>query len=333
MGNQNIIELNGQRYDARTGAIITSTPVASTKKTKPAKLAPGQSMDGFARAPKKSLQHRRPEKSKTLMRTVVSKPQTKATKPDTAQKHAAATPDATPKRNLGQTTRAAHIPKSPLVSKFGSAVTSASQVSPAPKAHSAPTTETASKTKSITDQALARAVAHDDVSPKAKKTRIHARVAHKLRVSPRLVSGALFAFAFIALGGFFMYQNIPGLTMRLAAARSGVDGSLPGYQPAGFRLNGSIAYKPGQITIHYKSNSDDRNFRISQSASQWDSQSLLDNFVAVNRRDYQTIQDKGKTVYIYENSNATWVDAGIWYKIEGQSSLNSNQLLSIAASL
>lgn len=121
--------------------------------------------------------------------------------------------------------------------------------------------------------------------------------------------------------------------MKLAASRSGVNGSLPSYQPAGFSLNGAVAYRPGQITINYKSNSDDRGFKVNQSASQWDSKTLLDDFVAINRNDYQTIQDKGKTVYIYDNNNATWVDSGIWYRIEGDSSLSSEQLLRIASSL
>lgn len=121
--------------------------------------------------------------------------------------------------------------------------------------------------------------------------------------------------------------------MRLAASRAGVPGTLPNYQPSGFGMSGPIQYKAGQITIHYKSRSDSRAFHINQRSSEWDSATLLDQFVATNRRSYQTYQDNGKTIYIYDNDNATWVDGGIWYQIEGNSSLNSDQLLRLAASM
>jgi hypothetical protein len=120
--------------------------------------------------------------------------------------------------------------------------------------------------------------------------------------------------------------------MRVASARSGVHGSLPGYQPAGFGLNGAISYKPGQITVSYKSTSDNRSFQITQSVSSWNSDTLRDSYVATNHPSYQMVNPKGKTVYLYD-SNATWVDGGIWYRVEGDSQLNSDQLQNIANSL
>src|SRR5690606_14642926 len=106
----------------------------------------------------------------------------------------------------------------------------------------------------IIAQGLANATSHEQ--PKLKKPRVHKRVAKKLRIEPKIVSAASFVFAFLLIGGFFVYQNIPGLTMRLATSRAGVAGQLPSYQPAGFEINGGIAYRPGQIVINYRSNSD-----------------------------------------------------------------------------
>lgn len=330
MGKEHIIELNGQRYDARTGAIVTATPMPPSKK--PARTpSTARTMDGFSRAPKHALPHRQPEKSKTLMRTVVSKPITPPTH-HTPAVHPLVKPSPSATHSL--TKHATNVPKSPLVDHFRRDVVSAPHHVKAvehPHVSNPLISSTAAKSSDPVHTALAIANSHQQ--PKHKKPRLSGRVARRLKVSPRVVSGASFAFAFLLIGGFFAYQNIPGLTMRLAAARSGVHGKLPSYQPAGFSLNGSIAYQPGQITINYKSNSDNRNFKVSQSSSQWDSQSLLENYVALNRRDYQTVQDKGKTVYIYDDSNATWVDGGIWYRVEGDSNLNSDQLLHIAASL
>jgi len=108
---------------------------------------------------------------------------------------------------------------------------------------------------------------------------------------------------------------------------------MPSYKPGGFALSGPITYSTGKISVSYQSNSDNRSYRVTQSNSAWNSETLLDNFVAVNRRAYQTFQDRGKTIYIYDGSNATWVDRGVWYQIEGASSLSSDQLLRIANSL
>lgn len=166
----------------------------------------------------------------------------------------------------------------------------------------------------------------------AKKTKRH-KIAKALRISPRAVSMSSFVLAGLLLGGFFVYQNIPNMAMKLASTRSGVSASLPDYKPAGFVMSGPIQYSAGKISVNYHSNTDDRAYEVTQSASEWNPDSLLDNYVATNNRSYQTFQDRGRTIYIYEDSNATWVNKGVWYKIEGKSALNSDQLLRIANSL
>lgn len=134
--------------------------------------------------------------------------------------------------------------------------------------------------------------------------------------------------------GFFAYQNAPNLSMRLASARAGLEGSLPSYSPAGFGLQGGVSYKPGQIELSYSSHSDDRSYKIIQSTSSWNSETLVQNYEPLTQNsNYQTIPNKGKTVYVYNGSNATWVDAGVWYRIEGDSKLSSDQLLNVADSL
>ena len=232
------------------------------------------------------------------------------------------------------------IPQSNLIRRFNNDVAPSPKHTskthhPIPNTHIArlqavATTTTAAITNPLS-RGLAEATSHEEV--KSKKPRHHVRIAHKLRISPRALSTSSFIIAALFVMGFFVYQNLPNLNMRLASIKAGVRGTLPSYQPAGFGLFGNISYKPGQVTIGYKSHSDDRNFKITQSASSWDSTSLLDNFVATSHKDYQTVQDRGKTIYIYDDSNATWVDGGIWYKVEGNSELNSDQLINLASSL
>jgi hypothetical protein len=179
--------------------------------------------------------------------------------------------------------------------------------------------------------AIDNATSHQQTSPKRSSKR--QKIARALRVSPRTLSFGSFILAGVLLSGFFIYQNIPNMAMRVASARSGVSASMPGYKPAGFALNGPIQYSAGKISINYKSTTDERSYAVKQSSSEWNDEALLDNFVAAERRPYQTYQDDGKTIYIYNDNNATWVDDGVWYQVEGESSLNSDQLLRIANSL
>lgn len=271
------------------------------------------------------------------MRTAVKKP---------ATSHAAHNPARLPHLQPSASVVGAHttplpkaVHKSTLIRRFSDMTSpqSAKTVVAAPKAPQttrlqAVATATATTTTNPLVAGLANADSHNQ--PRAKRSRAHVRLARRLKVSPRLLSAGSLVLAGFIVVGFFAYQNLPNLSMRIAAARAGVQGTLPGYQPAGFGLKGGISYKPGQIEIGYRSNSDDRNFKITQTTSAWNSETLLQNYAPLkDTTAYQTVPNKGKTVYIYGGSSATWVDGGIWYRIEGDSKLNSDQLLNVANSL
>ena len=150
---------------------------------------------------------------------------------------------------------------------------------------------------------------------------------------PKLLPTAAGVAATLLLVGYVTYLNLPNMALRVAASRAGFEASLPGYKPTGFKLDGPIAYAPGQIALNFSTSSDERSFQLTQRESTWDSQSLLDNFVVRENKRYITFQEQGLTIYVYDDSNATWVDGGIWYTIEGESLLSSEQLLKIASSL
>ena len=322
---QTVIELNGKRYNALNGQVISDNkhepkkPVTSTTH-----------IDGF-----QPHVHRKPERSKTLMRHAVKKPQ--SLKPDSSSaptNHIALHNTSTHRR----LERATHIPQNPTISKFGPAskvVKKFAHVLPVkepPTMNEAPVNQLfPNKTINPFHNALHNATAH--TQPKLKKRSLRSRAAHKLKVSTRTINVGAASLAVVLLGGFIAYQNVPNVAVRVAASRAGVHAGLPGYQPAGFSLKGSIQAHPGQVILTYHSNSDDRQFKVSQSSSSWNNESLVENFVAVNQRPYQTYEKDGKTIFIYNDNNATWVDKGVWYQVEGKSSLNSDQLLRLATSL
>lgn len=316
--------------------------------TKPAVMQQnaGHALDGFSRKaprtahPKTTAHgiHHKTEKSKTLMRHAVKKP----TAPKPAAAKSAIRKPAAQQMDIDKR-RAQHaekIQKSHLVSKFGAprpAVktnTSVLPVQPAPEEVRLEQHQElfgSKPTHHMVQKALDNASSHTQTH--AKKTPKRHKLARRLHISPRTLNLGAASLVAVAIAGFVAYQNVPNVSMKIAAARSGVQGTLPSYHPSGFGLSGPIQYKPGQVMIDYKSHTDQRAFKVSQRVSSWNSDTLLDQYVSTNNRAYQTYQDKGKTIYIFDGSSATWVDGGVWYEIVGNSSLNSDQLLRMAGSM
>ena len=151
----------------------------------------------------------------------------------------------------------------------------------------------------------------------------------RMRLAPALAVVA----SLLLVGGYITYLNIPNVSLRVAASRAGIEATMPGYKPDGFSLNGPIAWSTGQVVISFASNTDERNYDVIQRNSRWDSQSLLANYVLEETADYTTFEESGLTIYVFEGANATWVNGGVWYTIEGESLLNPDQLINIATSL
>lgn len=340
---QHVIELNGKQYDALTGKIVGHTAEHTGVKH----------VDGFVRrkstasAPAKATPtpatkvHHTTTKSKTLMRTTVAKPVQRtihakaapvtATTPATTppEQPTAIVPTLKPERIL----RAHHVAKSTLIRKFSSdrptsvireAVLAVKQApEQAPPLTDAAHTIATPAADGVFEKALENATSH--MQQPLRKKRLHERVAKKLHIQPRTVIAGSLSTLTLLVGAFWAYQHMPSVAMRIATARAGVAASLPAYQPAGYSLKGPIEAAPGKVSVQYTSNSDDRAFKIVQQSSDWNSQTLLDNFVLGEHNQYQSMQIGGRTVYLYD-SGATWVDGGIWYQINGDSSLSSEQI-------
>lgn len=351
------IEINGTVYNPSTGAVLDGfvrRPQAKPAKTKipsdhSSRLVhPNPKPTGRAqRHPKPSKAAHKPTRSQTLMRHTVKKP---AASPS----HTTAKTPAL-KDHQQRQQRARQATKSTAISRFAkyrasnSPASFTTKVAPLPvKAPptSAPPIQTPttagqlasahakprSQTSASFEAALANATSHQQKAP--KKAALHHRTARKLGLHTRTFTIVISCLAVLLVGAFLAYQNSSAISMRYAATKAGFDASLPGYTPPGFTVKSPIATGPGQVTVNYHSVSgDDRAFQVSQKPSNWTSDSLLSNFVDTNQQSYQTYQDKGKTIYIYNGSNATWVNGGVWYQVTGNANLSSDQLISIADSL
>lgn len=362
--HQNLIEINGKKFDVATGKqLANSEPKAVPK--------PGTVVDGFIKssatkshttpkvhhakpaptvktatpkinhASQPHVVHHKPEKSKTLMRSSVKKP---VMAPVSAQ----------PKPKVGvspaRIQRAKSTPKSALINKFSSfsdhaafvkktahvsvakPPTNAAPVHAAQAPVHAPTIATpVSKSEQLFNNALSHATAHE--AHKLHKKPRNRHITRHLKASRRIIQLSAGTLAVIILAGFFTYQNLPNLNLRIASTKAGFSASMPDYKPDGFGAASNIEHSPGKVTINFSSNSDDRNYHVTQRVSSWNSETLQENFLNAENKTFQTLQEKGKTIYLYDDSSATWVNGGVWYQIEGNSQLSNDQLLRIANSM
>jgi hypothetical protein len=330
------ITINGRIYDAITGMPVV-TPASNAATAKPAHQAPAkaapQSNRAFSdvaptrhpHAPAQAI-HKVTQKSHTLYRKALQKPAAKAVTTAPAQK--------------------AHE-RSPLISKFqGGHTGHVTQPEPVADTPIAPAVVHPSVAKALQTHAAATAPKQHLSGSDLKEQLIKERLAevgdrperdHKktswLSRQPRLVTILSSTLALLVLGGYLTYITLPSISLRVAASRAGVNANMPEYKPDGYRLDGPITYSPGEVVISYKSNTNEETgYKLVQKATNWDSQAVLDNYVAKLTDNYLTFQERGVTVYTFGNK-AAWVNGGLLYTIDGNAGLSSDQILRVATSL
>ncbi len=360
----NVIEINGRKYDASTGQLLV-------KKTSPKTPASSPKVDGFAKVitakprakqtgkvltPKEVKKearrrakhakelHKPASKSKTLVRSFAQKSKKRSFRTKILTSATAFTEGAQDgaKDEMAKSVSSERL-KHAKSNKQSASITKFASSEVISKSANNQHVSSVAKTSPVTmkNQLIAEQMAKIDTST-SKKSKKKARknpikgASDYVKKSPKITTIVATSLAALMLFGYITYLNVPNMALRVAAVKAGFSANMPGYSPNGYRFTGPIAYSPGQITIQFSSNTDDRAYDITQRQTNWDSKSLLDNFVkkeVASEKLYLTMQDRGLTLYIYNKSNATWVNGGIWYTITGDALLNGEQLRRIAASL
>lgn len=404
----NIIELNGKRYDAKTGAMLGNGQTAA-RGVAPARAHQGRAIDDFIRPDHRSVQEHiakkhtvkttthataptkpthvhaditptkkarsvqttvkpiaahQPQKSQILMRHAVQKPtfklktaiKTQAPAEVMAKPLSAIVPKASAYQiNPARVHRAKAVPRSPHVGRFAPAkataaaatnhqatpvhasVTTAQPARPtgqridsfarntpahrAPAAHHA--AHSAPKQPAPTDifeAAIAHANSHTQPSPKVKR-----------RSTYRWFKIGASVVVFFALTGTVLWMNRTNIALHFASARAGFSVAMPGYAPSGYTLNGGVQATNGKVTLSFRSGAAE--YILTQQASPWDSNTLRDNMLALATGAPQTLTAAGRTVYLYGDGNATWVDGGVRYNLATNNNLSSSEISKLAASI
>lgn len=389
MKSKNIIEINGKKYDANTGAPLHKPSKTShATHTKTAKsnsgVSHGRTIDGFHKqtgqinrrsahpksvapithqkesakqAPKiASTMRHTPKKaplkarrSTTLNRSVVKVPSittaVNVTLPTTSTaKQSPVVSSALKQSDLTRLKRAQEVSKSSVISRFNTPLNSPATTSKQPEnpltnhmvnlnhSVSAPHQQATEKRVSTKEHLVKKAIesaSNNSVAP------IHKKAAKKPRSKKsHFAQYTSTAIAALVLAGYVAYLNVPSISMKVAAHRAGFAATLPTYKPGGYGLRGPIAYSPGQVTLNFASNTDDRRFSLTQQPTTWDSTALLENYVTKQTQNYLTYQDRGLTIYIFNGSDAAWVNAGKLYHVKGENAqLDTDQLLKLATSV
>jgi hypothetical protein len=137
--------------------------------------------------------------------------------------------------------------------------------------------------------------------------------------------------ALLVIGGFVTYLNIPNIQLHIASVQAGFKADLPTYKPTGYALQGGVKRTGNTVSMHFVSG--ENNFTITQQPSDWNSQTLVENTLALSGDKHKTLQVGGRIVYIYGGSNAVWVNGGIRYDINTATPLSTDDISKLAASL
>jgi hypothetical protein len=155
---------------------------------------------------------------------------------------------------------------------------------------------------------------------------------HRSRLSGQVRQVAIGLGVITIMGGYIWLQNAPKMAIQAAGHRAGVQAVLPTYIPGSYSLSRTDT-APGLVTLTFSSPASSDTLAISQRKTDWDSRSLLENFVGRQSRDYSTVEGQGLTIYLYGQNQAAWVNHGVQYTIAGVTRLNREQILKIAYGL
>lgn len=315
MSQSNVVSIGGIDYDSTTGLALTSSH---------APVKPDLRRDQSVHA--KGI-HAAQQRSSALNRRFVKKATPASARP-AVSRPSGRTIDVRPVRR-----RSPHISKFARDPEVIRAKRVSGDVGPVHHPVVAKAHVVAARHSSVAATApAARDIKHAAIGQAlANAAPSHSRTKSPKRARSWNVAAAMLGL--LLLTGYFTYINLPNLSVRVAAAQAGIDATYPEYRPVGYRLNGPVAYKNGEVSMNFASNSGPVSFSLNQSRSSWDSSALLEKYVnPKSDGKYATYSDDGLTIYTY-GTDAAWVNGGILYTVDGSAMLSNEQIRRMATSM
>lgn len=194
----------------------------------------------------------------------------------------------------------------------------------------------ASSPEELKNRAIEQALHSVATMDEAKKSKSRPeRLAPRRKLRARHFAVA-FACAAACVAGiiYVVGNNIPDISVRVAAMQTGIQASYPSYVPRDYSLK-DVSSENGKITMRFDG-PEKSSFTLMEEKSSWDSAALLRNYVEPAwGEDYATTHEQGITIYISNaTSDAAWVNGGVLYRITSTGTiLTKKQVRSIVTSL
>ena len=168
---------------------------------------------------------------------------------------------------------------------------------------------------------------------RAKKTQEKATRHIKKRHSGRIILAFATSSACVLALAAVVKFNLPNISVKVAAAQTGVEANYPNYIPSNFNLSGVYTNDKNSVIIEFKG-LEGAKFTLAEEKSAWDSNALLANYVkGAYGETYDTIREQNVTIYV-NHSNAAWVKSGTFYKLTADAGvLSKRQIKNIVNSL
>jgi hypothetical protein len=316
--NDKIVTINGRRYDKDTGLPIketASSPINNTIKpsgdVKAIHAITTKSKAVYSHGTQKTLNDIRPPKTKVIQNMDISKSnQVFHFAPNISKM--------SKKSNQTKKDQDAKPIQHPIATKVEKLRLHKKSISATPVV--------AKSSKTIKQEAIAEALSKSSTSVNPKKS--------FFKRNAKYINFLTIGAVILIVAGYFIYINMPSISVRIASIQAGINATYPDYQPDGYSISGPISYSDGEVTIDFHANAGNRYFDIKQSKSSWDSSALKIQVDKNSNNETAESQESGLTIYTYnDNNNADWVNGGILYSITGNAKLSNNQIQRIATSL
>lgn len=184
----------------------------------------------------------------------------------------------------------------------------------------APTPPAEQTEDDIFELAIAQATSHEEKAPK-----------RRLSWKRKLANSAAVVVGLMVIAVFVAYLNLPTIEVNVASMQAGFHATMPDYKTLGYTLNGTVKANSGKIAMSFSSG--DSQFTLTQTASDWDNQTLMETLASQSDNMPKSIQSDGRTIYLTGANGATWVNGGIRYNLTGNANLNNQEITSVADSM
>lgn len=192
--------------------------------------------------------------------------------------------------------------------------------------------ETENNRRAKRDRIVNKAIAETPSSQELAKNSPVIKFNLRTCIKKHLTSALIVLFLIITVAGI-AYINWPNIALNVANRQLDINGHLPAYTAKDFKLDSYPTVSGRDLVLRYK-NEIGQTYKITQTKSSLDSQGVLIKIVKPYvDNEYSIYRQNGLTIYIFDETKATWSNGGILYQISADADFPAEDIYRLATSL